>query len=452
MDTSQIKENKMGIMPVKRLLITMSVPMMISMLVQALYNIVDSIFVARISEDALTAVSLAFAAQNFIIGINTGTGVGVNALLAKTLGEKNYDRANKVAGNSIFLAFAGYCVIAVLGLCFSTLYFTAQTDDPEIISMGARYLMICSVGSFGIFAMIAFEKLLQATGRTMYTMVSQFSGAAVNIVLDPILIFGYFGFPAMGIAGAAYATAISQVLGGVLAAIFHFKFNHDVKIRLKTLRPDPFLIKKIYTVGLPSIVMASIGSVMNFGLNWILIQFSTTATAVLGVYIKLQSFFFMPVFGLNNGMVPVVAYNYGARNKKRMLSAIKFSMVCASTIMLVGLVVMVGFPGELLKIFEANENMLEIGVPALRIISLSFIFAGFNVIVLSVCQALGHGVLSLIVSVVRQMVIILPMAFILSRIGGLYYTWFAYPIAEIVSLVLCLIFLRRIYTREIKHL
>lgn len=446
------KENKMGVMPVNRLLLTMSVPIMISMLVQALYNIVDSMFVAQLSENALTAVSLAFPAQNLMIAVATGTGVGINALLSKSLGEKNFDRANKTASNAVFLALCSYIVFAVLGLAFSRTFFTMQTDVQEIIDQGASYLRICTLLSMGVFFQITFERLLQSTGKTVYSMITQGLGAIINIILDPIMIFGLLGFPAMGVAGAALATVIGQIVAAILGVIINHRANHEVKLKLKGFRPDGAIIKRIYSVGLPSIIMTSIGSVMTFGMNKILIAFSTTATAVFGVYFKLQSFIFMPVFGLNNGLVPIVAYNYGAKKPQRIVKTMKLGILYAVCIMLLGTAGFQFFTESLLSIFNASEHMMSIGVPALRIISLGFGLAGFSIICSSLFQALGHGILSMTSSVVRQLVILLPVAFFLSRTGVLESVWWAFPIAEVSATVLSALFLRHIYKKEIKPL
>ena len=446
------KENKMGTMSVNKLLLSMSVPMMISMLVQALYNIVDSMFVAQISENALTAVSLAFPAQNLMIAVATGTGVGINALLSRSLGEKNYERVNKTAGNAVFLALCSFIVFAVLGGLLSRQFFLLQTDITEIVDYGTEYFQICSVFSFGLFGQITFERLLQSTGKTIYTMITQGIGAIINIIFDPILIFGLLGFPKMGVAGAAAATVFGQIVAFILAVIINHVKNHEIKLSVKQMKPNLKLIKEIYSVGLPSIIMASISSVMTFGMNKILIAFSSTATAVFGVYFKLQSFVFMPVFGLNNGMVPIIAFNYGAKKPDRITKTLKLSIMYAVIIMFVGFVVFMAIPDKLLAIFEASDYMLKIGEPALRIISTSFLLAGYAIVCSSMFQALGHGMLSLYVSVLRQLVVLLPVAFLLSLTDNLDYVWIAFPIAEIVSFVFSSIFLRHIYKKEIKPL
>ncbi len=447
-----MSENKMGVMPVNRLLVTMSIPMVISMLVQALYNIVDSMFVARLSENALTAVSLAFPAQNLMISVATGTGVGINALLSKSLGEKNYERANKTANNAIFLAFCSYIVFAVLGISFSRTFFAIQTDVAEIVDAGAQYLIICTVFSFGMMFQITGERLLQSTGKTFYTMITQGTGAIINIIFDPIFIFGLLGFPKMGVAGAAAATVLGQIVAAILGFIFNRTRNKEIHVTMRRFRPDAFIIRTIYLVGVPSIILAAIGSIMTFGINKILIAFSTTAATVFGVYFKLQSFIFMPVFGLNNGMVPILAYNLGARKPDRIIKTIQLSAIYATAIMLLGILVFWIFPRQLLAIFKASENMTSIGIPALRIISISFLFAGFSIITTSVLQAFSHGFLSLSVSMIRQLVVILPVAYLLSLTGRLELIWWAFPIAEIVSLLLCSNYMRIVFRKEIKPL
>ena len=451
METEQNRqpENKMGTMPVNRLLISISVPMMISMLVQALYNVVDSMFVSRISEDALSALSLAFPAQNLMIAVATGTGVGINALLSKSLGEKNYERANQTADHAVFLALCSYVVFAVLGGLFSHAFFTAQTDITTIVDYGTEYLSICTVFSFGLFGQIAFERLLQSTGKTFYTMITQGLGAIINIIFDPIFIFGLWGFPRMGVAGAAIATVMGQIIAFFLAIWFNQARNPEIRLNPRKFRVIPGIIKRIYAVGVPSIIMASISSVMTFGMNKILIAFTSTATAVFGVYFKLQSFIFMPVFGLNNGLVPIVAYNFGARKPERITRVIRLGVLYATGIMVIGFAIFQAIPNLLLLIFDASDNMLAIGVPALRIISVSFIFAGYAIICSSFFQAMGHGMLSLWVSVLRQLVALLPMGYLFSRLGGLDWVWLAFPAAEIVSLVVSTIFLRHIYRKEI---
>lgn len=445
-------ENKMGVMPVNRLLFSMSLPMILSMLVQALYNIVDSIFVAQIGETALAAVSLAFPVQNLIIAVSVGTGVGVNALLSRSLGEKNQETANLTAVNGIFVFFLSYLLFAVFGLFFARMYFSVQTSNPEIIEQGTIYLSVCSIFSFGIFLEIALERIMQSTGRTIYNMITQGLGAIINIILDPILIFGLFGFPRMGILGAAVATVIGQIIAMLLLLYFNIRKNSDVNLNMRRFRPDTAIIAEIYRVGLPSIIMQSISSVMTFGVNKILLLFSETAVSVFGIYFKLQSFIFMPVFGLNNAMVPIVAYNYGAARKDRIMKTIRSSVTAAVAIMLAGLVIFQIFPEQLLYLFDASEHMMGIGVPALRIISLSFLFAGYCIVIGSVFQALGNGVYSLITSAARQLVCILPAAYIFASVFGLHAVWYAFPLAEIISVVLTTLLFRRIYQKKIQLL
>lgn len=447
-----LKENKMGTMPVSKLLISMSIPMMISMFVQALYNIVDSMFVSQLGENALTALSLAFPVQNLMMAIGAGTCVGINAFLSRSLGEKNMERVNKTAVNGIFLAFATAVVFAILGYFLVPIFFSTQTDIPEILKYGNDYLSICTMFSFGLMGQMTFERLLQSTGKTLYSMISQSFGAIVNIILDPIMIFGYFGFPRMEVAGAALATVIGQTLAMILGLILNLKVNKEISIRFKGFRPSGEIIGKIYAVGVPTAIMISIGSVMTYSLNRILLTYTATAAAVFGVYFRLQSIVFMPVFGLNNGMVPIVSYNYGARNKKRMLHTIKLSMTYAVLIMAVGFTIFQIFPVQLLSLFNATPDMIEIGIPAFRIISISFMFAGFCIVSGSTFQALGSGIPSMITSTSRQLLALVPLAFILSKIGGLNAIWWAFPLAEIVAVALTVIFLRYFYNNKIKVL
>lgn len=439
-------------MPVNKLLITMSLPMIISMLVQALYNVVDSIFVSYISENALTAVSLAFSAQNLMIAFASGTAVGVNALLSKSLGEKNFDRANKAAENGLFLVFLEYLAFLAFGLFGVKFFYSMQTDVADIIDQGYSYLSICSVFSFGVFGQTMTERLMQSTGKTIYTMFTQGLGAIINIILDPILIFGLLGFPKMGIAGAAWATVIGQIAAFVLATILNAKFNSEIKLSLKKFRPDGKIIGRIYAVGVPSIIMMAIGSVMNFLLNKILITFTETAAAVFGVYYKLQSFIFMPVFGMNNGIIPIIAYNYGAQKRKRMTKAVKLGVIYAIMFMAAGLIIMQLFPKQLLSIFNASEGMIEIGVPALRTISICFVFAGFCIAIGSVFQALGKGTLSMFVSISRQLIVLVPAAYLLSLTGKLENVWWAFPIAEIASVIVSAICFVYLYNKIIKKI
>lgn len=439
----------MGVWPIGRLLFSMSVPMMISMLVQALYNIIDSMFVARISEEALAAVSFAFPAQCLMIAVATGTRVGINAFLSKSLGEKNFTRANKIADNALFLALVSGGFFALFGLFFSHLFFTLQTDIPEIVEGGTKYLQICMIFSLGVMIQVNAEGILHSTGKAFHSMIVQITGALINIILDPLFIFGWLGFPKMGIAGAAVATVIGQWSAAILAILFNIFYNKEIHLSFKGFRPDWVIIKRIYLVGFPSIVLASIGSLMTFVFNSILIGFSTTAVAFFGVYFKLQSFIFMPLFGMNNGLVPVVAYNFGAGNPKRIRQAVKLSIVAAEVLMLIGLLIFQLFPQPLLKIFNASEALLGVGIPGLRIISLHFLMAGICIVTLSVFQAFSHGFLSLFIALVRQLIVLLPTAYLLSFSGKINNVWWAFPIAEVVSVALSLYFIRSIYRLEI---
>lgn len=441
-------------MPEGRLLLNISLPMMLSMLVQAMYNVVDSIFVSRVSENALTAVSLAFPLQTLLIAVGAGTGVGVNSLLSKSLGEKDYEKVNKTAMNGIFLYVISYLVSAVAGLVIVQPFYASQIKDApvEIMDMGVQYLTIVMVASFGIYAQFIFERLLQATGRTVFTMISQMTGAIINIILDPILIFGYFGLPKMGVAGAAVATVIGQIAGGVVGLVYNIKKNDDITFNFKGFRPDARIIGMIYKVGLPSIIMQSIGSVMTYGMNLILVGLSATAAAVFGVYFKLQSFFFMPVFGLNNGLIPIVAYNYGAKKKHRMIRTFKWGLLIAFVFLVAGAFVFELIPDKLLLLFDASENMLAIGVPALRIIAVHFLIAWFCIVASAVFQAVGNGMYSLYVSVARQLAVLLPAAYILAKIGGLDLIWWSFPIAELMSCLISVICLALTYQKVIKPL
>lgn len=445
------QENKMGVMPIDKLLLSMSLPMMISMLVQALYNIVDSIFVSQINEYALRAVSLAFPVQSLMIAVAVGTGVGINAFVSKSLGEKEFEKANIIANNGIFIEMISYVVFALVGIFFSVPFFNSQTRIPEVREYGVTYLTICCVVSLGIFMQTTFERLLQSTGKTFYTMITQVSGAVINLILDPILIFGYFGVPSMGVAGAAMATVIGQVIATVMAIIFNLKYNTELHISFKGFKPDGRIILQIYKVGAPSIVVQAIGSIMTYGMNLILAAFGAAQT-VFGVYFKLQSFIFMPVFGLNNGMVPIIAYNYGAGKKERVIKTLKSSIKYGVGIMLAGLIVMELFPAQLLSLFNATPEIFEIGVPALRTICISFIFAGFCIIVGSAFQALGNGVYSMIVSVARQLCVLLPVAYLLSLSGNVHLIWWSFPIAELASVGMSTFFLIRIYKKIICHI
>ena len=447
-------ENKMGVMPEGRLLLNMSLPMMISMLVQALYNIVDSIFVAKISEEALTAVSLAFPLQALIIAIAAGTGVGVNALVSRALGEKNSQKANNIAVNGIFVYLLSYFVVAVMGLVLVRPFYQMQTDasQVEILELGVEYLSIVMIFSFGIFAQFIFERLLQATGRTLYTMMSQTTGAIINIILDPILIFGLCGMPKLGISGAAVATVIGQIIAGIEAFIWNKWKNHDVRIDFRGFRPDGGIIANIYKIGVPSIIMQSIGSVMTTGMNLILMGISATAAAVFGVYFKLQSFFFMPVFGLNNGLIPILSFNFGAKNKKRMVNTLKYGYILAFIFTFLGFICFELFPRELFMMFDASDYMLEIGIPALRVIGVHYLIAWFCIVTGTLFQSVGKATYSLYVSVARQLVVLLPVAYILAQIGGLGLIWWCFPIAEIMSLIISVVCMKITFDKVLKDI
>ncbi|WP_347994879.1 MATE family efflux transporter [uncultured Eubacterium sp.] len=448
------EENKMGTMPVGKLIFNMSLPMMVSMLVQALYNIVDSIFVAKLSENALTAVSLAFPLQTLLIAVGAGTGVGMNALLSKSLGEKNFKKANDTAANAAVLYILSYILFLILGFSVVKPFYLSQIGnaDVEIMEMGIEYLSTVMISSFGLFAQFFFERLLTSTGRTIFSMTSQLTGAVTNIILDPILIFGLFGAPKMGVTGAAIATIIGQCVAGIVAAVCNHKYNRDVKLSFKGFKPDLKIIGTIYAVGVPSIIMQSIGSIMTYCMNCILIEFSSTATAVFGVYFKLQSFFFMPVFGLNNGITPIIAYNYGAKYRKRMIHTIKLSMAVAFCLTFVGFIAFEAIPQVLLGMFNSSQQLLEIGIPALRIIGIHLLIAWFCIVAGTVFQALGKAVFSMIVSIMRQLFVLVPAAYILAKVGGLHAVWWSFPIAEVISLAVSLTFLIRIYNTIIKNL
>ena len=450
---SEVRENKMGTLPVKRLIVGMSLPMMVSMLVQALYNIVDSMFVSRISPDALTAVTLAFPLQMLIISVGSGTGVGVNAILSRALGERNQERANAAAANGLLLSFISFLAFTLIGFFVAGPFIRSQSDSKIITDYGTTYLSICCVLSLGVFIQMMAERLLQSTGRTLLSMISQITGAVINIIFDPILIFGLAGFPELGVAGAAYATVLGQFIAGILGLILNIKFNKEIHFSLKTiLHPSGLIIGRIYAIGVPSILMMAIGSVMSYSMNMILGVFSSIAVAVFGAYFKLQSFIFMPVFGLNNGLIPVIAYNYGAKNKDRINEAIRFAMILALCIMLFGTMIFNLIPAQLLGIFKANEEMLSIGIPALRIISLSFPVAALCIVMGSTFQAFGKSTYSLVVSVGRQLVALVPAAKLLALTGVVTNVWWAFPIAEFMSLTISVLFFIRLKTRIIDKL
>lgn len=439
-----IKENKMGSMNIKRLILTMSAPIVVSMMVQSLYNVVDSIFVAQISEEAITAVSMAFPFQQLMMSVGIGTAIGVNSLLARNLGAKQFSQVNKIANNGLLLAFLSFIAFFMMGLLLSDKLITIQTDNQEIISHGPVYLRICLMGSLGIFTHLMFERLLQATGKTMYTMIAQISGALMNIILDPIMIFGWFGMPAMGLAGAAMATVISQYVGALVVAYLCIRKEKDIDIGFRYIKPDFKIIRDIYAVGIPSIIMISISSVTIFSMNQILAKFSITAVALLGIYFKLQSFIFMPVFGLNNGIIPIVGYNYGAGNKERMRETIFLGMRYAVTIMLIGTLIMMVFPDKLLGMFNASDQMMDIGRVAFRIICISFPFAAISIISIGVFQAIGKGTLSMIISIIRQLVVLVPLAYLFSLTGNLSMVWWSVIIAELVAVSICVRNIRKI--------
>lgn len=455
--TSPARENKMGIMPVGKLLLTMALPLAISMVVQAFYNVVDSIYVSRISESAVTALSLAFPIQNLLIGFATGVGVGMNALLSKSLGEGNQDRANRAAGNGLFLALLFTVCFVVFGFLGAEPFYRMQSEVEETIVGGTSYISICTIFSLGIFVEILGERLLQASGRTIYTLFTQGLGAVLNILLDPVFIFGFepLGIAPMGIAGAAVATVIGQWVAAIMAMIFNFTCNPDVTLKLAYLRPMGDIVKKILSVGIPSIIMMAIGSVMTFGMNQILLGFrdyGETAAGVFGIYFKLQSFVLMPLFGINNAAISIIAYNYGAQQPKRITGTLKCSLGAALVIMLVGLGVFQLFPDQLLGIFEPSDTFLSLGKSALRIISLHFPIAAVGIALSASFQALGSGIYSTITSLCRQLVALLPVAYLLSLTGNVHAVWWSFPVAEVVSLTVTLILFWRIYRLKIRNL
>lgn len=444
-------ENKMGTAPVARLILSMSLPAMFSMLVQSLYNIVDSIFVAKIGESALAAVSLAFPIQTLMIAVAVGTGVGINSLISRRLGEGDRKAADRAASHGIILGVISWAVFALLGVFFSRPFFQLFSANGAVIQAGTDYLSIVTILSMGVFVEISVEKTLQATGNMIYPMIFQLIGAVINLIMDPVLIFGLLGFPAMGVAGAALATVLGQIISMIYSLYIVFRKDHEVTIRLKGFRFHARTVKDIYTVGAPSILMQSIGSVLNIGLNAILAGFSEAAVSVLGVYYKLQSFVFMPVFGLNQGVMPIMGYNYGARNRRRVLDALKWGCIIAVCIMAVGCVLFMGFPQLLLGMFNPTAEMLEIGIPALRTISLCFLPAALGILASTLFQAIGMGSRSLIISILRQVVIILPAAYLFSKIS-LASVWYAFPLAEVVSLLVSILFVWQVYRLKLRHL
>lgn len=435
------RENRMGTEHIPSLLMKMALPMMLSMLVQALYNVVDSIFVAKISEDALTALSVAFPLQNLMIAFATGLGVGINSLLSRALGEKDRQKADAAAGNGLFLELCAALLFVFIGLVLGPSFVRSQTSSAIVADHGITYVRICIGAGAFCFIAIFYERMLQATGKTHLAMIGQLVGALINIVFDPILIFGLLGFPKLGVAGAAIATVFGQFCGAMVSLAIHQKKNREIRITLSGLRPRSFTVRTILSVGIPSIIMGSIGSVMTYCVNRILDGFSSTAVAVFGVYFKLQSFFFMPVFGLNNAMVPLIAYNYGARRPARMKQTVRWAVIYACSIMAVGLLLMQLMPDVFLRLFDASDDMLRIGVPALRTISLAFVGAGYAIVLSSTFQALGKGLYSMFVSIARQLVVLVPAAWLLSRTGQLSAVWWAFPIAEIMSALVSTLFL-----------
>ena len=450
MNDSPQSANRMGIDPIHPLLLKCAIPMMISMLVQALYNVVDSIFVSRISEAALSAVSLAFPVQNLLIAFAVGTSIGVNAHLSRSLGEHNGEEADHAAMNGIFLALCSSVVFILFGLFGASFFMHVQTDDPDILRYGYDYLSICCTFSIGCFVQCMLEKLLVSTGRTTLAMCSQLVGAVSNIILDPIFIFGMFGMPRMEAAGAAVATVAGQFIGAATALTMNLVLNKDIHFNLRSFRPSGYTIRRIYAVGIPSIAMNAIGSVMTFCMNAILIGFSSTAVAVFGVYFKLQSFVFMPIFGLNNGMVSIISYNYGARKPDRVLKTIRYAVCYAVGIMVCGFLAAQLLPDKLLGIFDASPDMIALGVTALRIISFHFLIAGFSIISSAVFQALGNGVMALLVSVIRQLLVLLPVAWLLSLSGNVNLIWWTFPIAELVAGSCCALGLTHIHRKVLK--
>lgn len=449
-----IKENKMGVMPVKKLIITMSLPMMISMIVQALYNIVDSVFVSRLDADslAMAALTLAFPIQSLMIAVGSGTGVGINAMLSTSLGEKRYDKSDSAANQGILLGFFSFIVFLLIGIFVVEPFFANRSSDAAVIAFGVPYLKIVTMMSFGLFMQMILERLLQSTGLTFYSMITQTTGAVINIILDPIMIFGYFEFPALGTAGAAYATVIGQSVAACLALIFNLTKNKEIHISIrKIISPDFSTIGRIYGVGLPSILMMSIGSVMSDFMNKILDAFSSTAVAVYGVYFRLQSFFFMPVFGLNNGIIPALAYNYGAKKRERIDEALRFGVVLAVCIMTVGTIIFETIPGVLLDLFNAKAQVKAIGIPAMRIIALHFPFAAVAISLGTVFQAFSKSIYSLIISVCRQLVVLIPVAWALAyftnNVGSV---WFSFLVAEGVSCALSIFFFRVVYKQVVE--
>lgn len=442
-----MEENKMGIMGIKRLLLTMSFPIMISMLVQALYNIVDSMFIARVSQDALAAVSLCYPIQMIMVAVACGTGVGVNALLSRYLGQRKQKEANKVAIHGLFTAICNWMVFAVIGLFFSNAFLHLFSDDAQIVDMGINYMQICTIFSFGVFVQITYERIMQSTGNTIYNMIIQGVGALVNIILDPIFIFGMFGLPAMGVAGAAIATVVGQIIAMILGIIITQKKVQEIQLHIRDFHIDTMILRSMYRIGIPAILMQSIMSFMTVMMNMILVSFSETAVSVFSIYYKLQQFVFMAVLGMNNALIPILSYNYGAGKRERIKETIRFALLVACVIMVIGTFIFQLFPTQLLFLFDAKENMLTIGIPALRIISLSFLFAGISMVLCSTFQALGSPNHSLLITLLRQMVLLLPLAYLFSSTFGLNMCWWAFLITETLCALLSLFFLKTIHNK-----
>lgn len=447
-----MKENKMGTMEVRRLILTMSLPIMISMLVQALYNIVDSMFVARVSEAALAAVSLCYPIQMIMVAVACGTGVGINALLSRYLGEKKREKASQVAMYGLFCAICNWLVFAVIGLFFSEAFLRLFSDDVQIIMMGISYMQICTICSFGVFVQITYERIMQSTGNTIYNMVIQGVGALINIILDPIFIFGLGPVPALGTAGAAIATVIGQIVAMFLGIIITQKKIREIQLSVRGFHLDGMIMKAMYRIAIPAILMQSIMSFMTVMMNMILAPFSEMAVSVFSIYYKLQQFVFMAVLGMNNALIPILSYNYGAHQMERIREGIRFALWMSCVIMAIGTVVFQLLPTQLLYLFDAKETLLSIGIPALRTISVSFVFAGISMVLCSVFQALGSPNHSLLVTLLRQMVILLPLAYGFSSAFGLDMCWWSFPITEVLCALLSLYLLRSVQKRVLLQL
>lgn len=448
----KVPTNKMGTEPVLKLIITMSLPAMFSMLVQGMYNIVDSMFVARVGNDAFTAISLALPIQMLMIAFSVGTGIGLNSLISRRLGAGKQEDADNAATHGIFLGLVTGLTFAIIGLIAIKPFFGMFTSDEAIYTMGCQYGFVVTFFSMGSFLEVYTEKIIQSTGNMLYPMVMQLIGAITNLILDPIMIFGLFGFPKLGVRGAAIATVTGQIIAMIFGLYILFNRNHGVNIHFKNFRPKLDIIKEIYKVGFPSIVMQSISSFLITALNGILINFSASAVNVLGIYYKVQSFIFMPLFGLCQGLMPIMGYNFGARNKKRLLDALKYGLTIAIAIMSLGTAVFMIFPSQLLAIFNANEEVLALGIPALRIVSLCFIGASVGIILSNTYQSVGNGLYSLIVSILRQAVIILPFAFIMSKFWGVTAVWMSFPVSEYIATSVSIVLMVRVYRTKIKDL